>query len=77
MFRLIWPSSDVKIILKIVLKSAALFHLRFPASCFRSIVHWCVLGVSCHFWAACAVCRSYAIFNIILTPADGQIGRNM
>jgi hypothetical protein len=50
MFRPIWPSSGVKIIFKIALKTAALFHLRFLVSSFRSIVHWSVLGVSCHLY---------------------------
>jgi hypothetical protein len=36
MFRPIWPSSGVKSYIKIVLKTAALFHLCFPAS------HWYV-----------------------------------
>jgi hypothetical protein len=42
MFRPIWPSSDVNSYIKIALKTAALFHLCFPASHFRSIVHWYV-----------------------------------
>jgi hypothetical protein len=41
MFRPIWPSG-VKSYIKIALKTAALFHLCFPASRFRSIVHWYV-----------------------------------
>jgi hypothetical protein len=39
MFRPIWPSSGVNIYIKIALKTAALFHLCFPASRFQSIVH--------------------------------------